>query len=1154
MSRADQQRSLRRAALLFAAAAATPLTARALTINLTFAPSVTALSNKTQIENACTYVAQEFQFLYSNNATINIEVAASTDSSFLGEAIPVTNNQTYAAVRSALIADATSPDQVQADSTLPSNSPTGSTNLAVPSALEKILGFLPANGNTNDGTFEFSTTASSYSFDQNNRAVSGDIDFLGVAEHEIGHLLGRIPGLTSGGDTPLDLFRYAAPGVRSFTNTTGNYFSIDGGVTNLKTWDATSDPSDFVNTGPNAFNALSDDSVVNDINAPEDTIVTDVLGYTPITTPAAFTWSGGAGDPLSSSNWFSGGQTHLNPHINVSLLINNPNSVVSHAFGAAENFILGRASDNGVSLQISAGTFTVATSGTPSTNGFGLLIDQNGSLSVGTAGIVSIAGPLSVGDLANVTNASASFSGSSVITVGSVAGTDHTLYVGRAGDGTISQSGAASITAGALDLADSSGVTANYSLSGAASLSVNGNDTIANNGNATFNQSGGTHTVAQTFSLILGNNFGSSGTYLLSAGSLSVNGNESIGNGGVGIFTQSGGVHTVTNTFTMTIGNATNSVGTYTLTAGTLISGSNEITGFSGDGLFNQTGGSNSVTGTFNIDLGFNAGSLGTYSLSNSATLSDSGSENIGFSGLGAFIQSGGSNTIAPGFNLNLGRIAGGTGTYTLTAGTLSVGGNSYIGGTLSGAGGEGILTVSNSGVASVANLITVYNTTGSGITLSGGTLNTPALDLNGTPSRLNWLTGTLGLTAGVTFDPGAGITTTSAAFGPSLKLSMNDLLNITGNETLGGTQSFTLALTSGTNTVSGTQTIAAGGALIQTGGSNSAAAIALNPGGTFTSINGTITSALFTQTGGAAAFTNLNIDPADIGQYNQSGGSNSIAGSLNIAKTIGATGTYTLSGGSLAVNNNAYIGGSASGPGGPALLTVNNSGTLNVAGSLSVYNAGRVNLDVPISTVGNVSFQGNGLINLNGALQVNYAAPANDPVAAVLAALNSGYNSGAWNGTAGIISTSVAAAPGTPVVSIGYADGNTDPGSAAAANQLLIKFTLAGDADLNGVVNFNDLVTVVQNFNKANTDWAHGNFTYGASTNFQDLVDVVQNFNQLAPAPTGTALEIGATTISLSPSTQIQSTDVQLPEPAAIGTLSLGAVTLLKRRRHRAR
>ena len=31
-------------------------------------------------------------------------------------------------------------------------------------------------------------------------------------------------------DTPLDLFRYAAPGVRNLTPTSG-YFSLDGGTT-----------------------------------------------------------------------------------------------------------------------------------------------------------------------------------------------------------------------------------------------------------------------------------------------------------------------------------------------------------------------------------------------------------------------------------------------------------------------------------------------------------------------------------------------------------------------------------------------------------------------------------------------------------------------------------------------------------------------------------------------------------------------------------------------------------------------------------------------------------------------------------------------------------------------------------------------------------
>ena len=63
------------------------------------------------------------------------------------------------------------------------------------------------------------------------------------------------------------------------------------------------------------------------------------------------------------------------------------------------------------------------------------------------------------------------------------------------------------------------------------------------------------------------------------------------------------------------------------------------------------------------------------------------------------------------------------------------------------------------------------------------------------------------------------------------------------------------------------------------------------------------------------------------------------------------------------------------------------------------------------------------------------------------------------------------------------------------------------GDADLNGVVDFNDLVKLAQNYNSNNTNWFQGDFTYDGTTDFNDLVALAQNYNQPVPsAPIGSA------------------------------------------------
>jgi hypothetical protein len=115
----------------------------------------------------------------------------------------------------------------------------------------------------------------------------------------------------------------------------------------------------------------------------------------------------------------------------------------------------------------------------------------------------------------------------------------------------------------------------------------------------------------------------------------------------------------------------------------------------------------------------------------------------------------------------------------------------------------------------------------------------------------------------------------------------------------------------------------------------------------------------------------------------------------------------------------------------------------------------------------------------------------------------------------------------------VGIADGSLDAGTAAQPGQVLVKYTLDGDANLDGLVNFQDLVTVIQNFNKGGTDWAGGNFTYGPSTNFQDLVAVVQNFNKtLSPPAASSAAQTGVQTIPLGQSAAVE---VQKKPAAAI-------------------
>jgi hypothetical protein len=227
--------------------------------------------------------AARWSSLLNDNVTINLTVGFnSLGGGILGQAASAEDFHTYASVRSALAADATSAADATALAHLPggsafgmllnrtANNPNGAGSatpyvdndgdannqlLYIANAEARALGLavspqsLPGCIGNCDGFIQFNSDFN-FDFDPGNGTNANAFDFVGVAAHEIGHVLGFISGVDildynappNNGPfddneftyvSALDLFRYSAAssaqGVLDWTaDGRAKYFSLDG--------------------------------------------------------------------------------------------------------------------------------------------------------------------------------------------------------------------------------------------------------------------------------------------------------------------------------------------------------------------------------------------------------------------------------------------------------------------------------------------------------------------------------------------------------------------------------------------------------------------------------------------------------------------------------------------------------------------------------------------------------------------------------------------------------------------------------------------------------------------------------------------------------------------------------------------------------------
>jgi hypothetical protein len=129
------------------------------------------------------------------------------------------------------------------------------------------------------------------------------------------------------------------------------------------------------------------------------------------------------------------------------------------------------------------------------------------------------------------------------------------------------------------------------------------------------------------------------------------------------------------------------------------------------------------------------------------------------------------------------------------------------------------------------------------------------------------------------------------------------------------------------------------------------------------------------------------------------------------------------------------------------------------------------------------------------------------------------------------------------PAVGVSVVDARTFTSGSLVLGDTTVKAG-PGDANLDGTVDFNDLVALAQNYNVASgRTWFNGDFNYDGAVDFGDLVLLAQQYNQ--PVPSSPQLS-GAFEADLA------AAFAAVPEPGAVGLMVAGIGALGVRRRAR--
>jgi autotransporter-associated beta strand protein/T5SS/PEP-CTERM-associated repeat protein len=396
-----------------------------------------------------------------------------------------------------------------------------------------------------------------------------------------------------------------------------------------------------------------------------------------------------------------------------------------------------------------------------------------------------------------------------------------------------------------------------------------------------------------------------------------------------------------------------NSAGTYNLAN----------TGSAGVGITGFAQGSGSLNATGNLLVGaFGGNRTGTVRVNTAGTLAVSGELFIGDSlnsagnfslesgtmtvnnkifvgnnrGTGTMTMSGGTLTKTGGDETFVGREAG-TGTLTQSGGTVTLNHNLYVG---QSSGSTGTYNISGSSVLNVGRDFVIGRESGTGsLNMSGGTITKTGDE--------KFLVG---------HNNGVGTVVQSGG-----TITANNELYI-GNENSGARGTYTLSGAGALNVAnevivgreSGTGILNVDGGTMTTSGNGNMYVGRRNGTGTLNQTDGTI---VVNREFGVGTRDDNKIGT---GTYNLSGGSIAVANNFFVGKDQGASGTMTMTGGTLGTSESLRIGHKQA----TGVLT-QSGGTVNVQNEVYIGN------ETNASSVGTYTLSGTGAVNVGNEVQI---------------------------------------------------------------------------------------------------------------------------------------------------------------------------------------